>query len=299
MAFDVTAMADYLKQDLEIATKPVMGSKTIKMLLANKSVQFGKGKVAVTRMNQAVTFTSGTGCGFIDDAPLVLSQREIEFKRIKNSFPMCYDDLYNTVLAEALSQGQNEETLSPAIYNKVAENRAAIISAEFEKALWQGNDSITGSTSNLRFFDGYLTIATAEGTSLTTGGADVIAKLQSFVSQIPIVVRSQDDFRVFIGEDTAAALALVLYNKNMFAPGSAEVVPGTLAKIEVIPGISGTGKVFASQIGNLRAIIDKDGDETKVNFLYVEKDQLGYIRFAFGGGTQIVFPDQTYISTGF
>lgn len=293
--FNLSAMEAYLVQNgKDIAKKAVTEAKTMKMLLDNKAVQFGKGTQTVSSMSQSVTFSDGTECGRTEDTDIVMSQRKITFVPLKTNKTFCYKDVYDTVLAELISKGQNEETMDASVYGAIAENRAQVISYELEKLMWKGDTTASG---NLSWFDGYAKLITGAGTSITPTGSDVIAKLQSVASQVDVTVKEQEDFRIFMGKDIYDAVKLALYNKNMFNPGAELVVPGTDVKIEIATGLNGVSKVYATRISNLRAILDETGEETKVVTKYDIINNTTLMDFHFGAGVQIVFPTQAYYAT--
>lgn len=300
MSFNVSAMEAYIAQNAkEISTKAVTEANTIKLLLDNKAVQFGKGTQTVAAMSQSVSFTDGTVCGRVEDTDIALSSRRITFVPLKTQKSICLKELYHTVLVELISKGQNEETMDNSVYGAMAENRAKVIAFELEKLLWKGDTTLTGT--NLVWFDGFAKIMTAGGTSLTVTGADVIAKLQAFATQIganDYATKSSDDFRIFMGKDIYDSVKLALYQKNMFNPGAELVVPGTDVKIEVVTGLNGvTTKVFGARISNLRAILDNTGEETNVIMKYDVVNDKALLDFQFGTGVQLVFPTQAFYTT--
>lgn len=295
MSFTLTGMEAYIGQNSkDIATKAITEAKTMKLLMSNKGVQFGKGTETVTTMTNSVTFSDGTACGRTEDAATVFSQRKITFVPLKVNKKYCFKDLYATVLATALSKGQSNESMDASTWGAVADDIAANISYEYEKLLWKGD---TAGSGNLVWFNGFVKLVTTDGTTLTVTGADIIAKLQSAASQIDITLRGQEDFRIFIGEDTMAALELVLYNKNLYNPGALTTIPGTNVKLEVVSGLNGTNKIIASRLSNLRAIMDEAGEETKAVMFTDPITTNSYIDFHFGGGVQVVFPSQAYYAT--
>jgi len=297
MSFDITGMLAYINQNAKpIATKVVTEPKTMKLLSTYGALQFGKGKDAVTTMSNSVTFSDGKSCAIVEDSATVFSERQILFVPLKINKKYCIKELYSTVLNTAISKGQSNETMDSTIWNAVAEDIANVASYEYEKLLWKGDSTLTG-TNNLKWFDGYVKLITTDGATLTLAGSDLIAKLQSAVSQIDITLRSQEDFRIFMGEDTKAALDLVLYNKNLYNPGATVVVPGTTVKIEVVSGMNGTNKIIATRVSNLRAIVDETGEETKAEMIVDPLTKNSYINFYFGGGVQVVFPSQSYYAT--
>ncbi|MFT3908316.1 MAG: hypothetical protein QM737_02735 [Ferruginibacter sp.] len=299
MSYDVTGMQSYIEQNPNApAVKALTQGKTMKMLLSNRSLQLleGKGKDTVNTMTNSVTFSDGKSCARVEDTATVLSQRVIEYVPLKINKKYCHSELYSTVFATALSKGQYGQTLDSSVWEAIVDDIGNLITSELEKTMWRGD--ITVSSGNLKWFDGYLTLAIAAGTTLTLTGSDIIAKLQSLASQVPITLRSQDDFRVFIGEDTKAALDLALYNKNMFNPGSMDVIPGTTVKLEVVPGLNGTSnKAVAMRLSNMRAIIDEVGEETKAQYFFDPKTRETFLDFYFGLGVQIVFPSETYYAS--
>ncbi|MFT3912238.1 MAG: hypothetical protein QM737_22615 [Ferruginibacter sp.] len=288
-------MEAYVNQNASpIATKAITGPKTMKLLLSNKGVQFGKAPVTVNTMSNSVTFSDGSNCDVVLDTDTATSTRKLVFTPLKVNKKYCFKDLYATVLSTAISKGQSKETMDSVTWSTVADDIAANVSWELEKLMWKGDTTLTG---NLSWFDGYAKLITGAGTTLTLTGSDLIAKLQSAVSQVPITLRSQDDFRIFMGEDTKAALDLALYNKNLFNPGSMDFIPGTTVKIEVVSGLNGTNKIFPIRISNLRAIIDDAGDEAKAEMIYDGITNNSYINFHLGAGVQIVFPTEAYYAS--
>lgn len=297
MSFNVSAMEAYVSQNAkEIATKAVTEAKTIKLLIDNKAVQFGKGTQTVATMTQTVTFSDGTACGRTEDSDVVLSTRKITFVPMKTDKSFCMKELYGKVLVELISKGQSAESLDSSVYGAIAEDRAKTIAYELEKLVWKGDTTLTGT--NLVWFDGFAKIITASGSSITPTGSDVIAKLQSIASQININEKAADDFRIFMGKDVYDSVKLALYNKNMFNPGAELTVPGTDVKIEVATGLNGVStKVYASRISNLRAILDETGEETNVIMKQDIVNDKALMDFKFGCGVQVVFPTLTYFAT--
>lgn len=295
MSFNVSGMQEYVEQNAnEIATKAITEASTMKLLMQNKAVQFGKGSNTVTTMTNSVTFSDGSACGRVEDAATTFSQRKISYVPLKVNKTYCYRNLYSTVLATALSKGQSNESMDSTTWAAVAEDIAKNISFEYEKLTWQGDTTLTG---NLSWYDGFVKLITGAGTTLTLTGSDIIAKLQSAASQIPINLKSQEDFRIFIGQDTMAALELALYNKNLYNPGGLTNIPGTTVKLEVVSGLNGTNKIIGSRISNLRAIMDEAGEETKAVMFFKQDTQESLIDFYFGGGVQIVFPSEAYYAS--
>lgn len=296
MGFDVTAMLDYVRHDEQIANRVVAGAKTIDFLQSYGSLVFGKGEVALSNISQTIVFGDGSTCGRVEGGTTELDQRKIKFHPITEYTSFCMKDLYAKFLNEKISKGQKEEKLDNEIYGKIVEGRADMIAGELEKLIWQGDVSLTGTT-NMKRFDGFVKVITADGETLTVTGADVIAKLQSFVGQIPTELKAADDFRVFIGKHTEDAINLKLFQLNLFNPAQAGTIPGTTVKYEVMPGLNGVAKVVGARATNLRAILDDAADANTAEGYYVAKDKKVYLDFAFGSGVQITIADETYIAT--
>lgn len=295
MGFDVTAMLDYVKHDEQIANRVVNGAKTIDFLQSYGSLVFGKGEVALSNISQTIVFGDGSTCGRVEGGTTELGQRKIKFNPITEYTSFCMKDLYNKFLNEKISKGQKEEKLDNEVYAKIVEGRADMIAGELEKLIWQGDMSLTGTT-NMKRFDGFVKVITADGETLTITGATVIDKLQSFLDQIPTELKATEDFKVFIGKDIEDAINLKLFQLNQFHPAQAGTVPGTSYKYEVMPGLNAVGKVVGARATNLRAILDDAADANTAEGYYEAKDKKVYLDFAFGSGVQVTIPDEAYIA---
>lgn len=296
MSFNVSALDAYVQQNAkEIATAAVAGAQTAKLLLENGAAQVGiKGSATVISMSNAATFVDGTTCSRTASDVTTFSDRTLAVKSLRSNADFCMKDLYNKVLVELISKGQKEESMDSSVYQKIAEDRAAVIANTIEQMLWKGDTTLL---TNMKWIDGLIKIITADGTTLTLTGSDIIAKLQSAVGQVAVAEREASDFRVFMGTDTYNALKLAVFNGKYFVPGSENEVPGTGALIQVCSGLNGTNKIVLSRISNLQLGIDGTDDSDKAVMKYDEINDKALMDFYFAIGIQVVIPAVAYYAS--
>ena len=295
MAFDVSGLSDYVKQNPELSGRVVSSAKTVEQLKGFKSLVFGKGKMDLASIDQTIVFGSGANCGRPVGGDISFDQRTIEYTKLTEFTTLCYDVLYNTFMAEKISQGQNEQKLDAEVFGQIVSDRLDLIAGEHDKLMWQGN--VTGGTGNMNKYNGFIHVIKTDGTILTASGSDIIAKLQSVVNQIPIDLRSHPDFRIFIGKDVEDAINLKLYNDNRFHPAQSGIVPGTSVAYLVNPGLNGTNEVVPIRGTNLRVILDHEDDATTMKAVVDPKTDETNLDVRFGSGVQITIADEAYIAT--
>lgn len=298
--FDISALEAYVKGNAkQIATKAITEAPTAKLFLDNGSVQPGiKGSAAVLKMDADVNFQDGSACGRTASGNTTFSDKILTVKPIKDVQNFCYKSLYNSRLVEVISKGQDPESEQgdAEFIQKTMDLRAKKIAYENEKLLWKGDTTLTGA-NNLKYINGILTQVEAAGSgsnAITVTGADIIAKLQSFASQVDVTVAAQEDFRIFIGQDDYNALVLAKYNAKYFNPGSEDVVPGTSFKLQIASGLNGTHKAVAGRISAFQMGLDGADDSDKAVLRYSVETEQFYVDFHFAIGVVVVFPEQTY-----
>src|SRR3990170_2223050 len=102
MAFYVSGLSDYVKQNPELSGRVVSSAKTVEQLKGFKSFVFG----------------SGANCGRPVGGDISFDQRTIEYTKLTEFTTLCYDVLYNTFMAEKISQGQNEQKLDAEVFGQ-------------------------------------------------------------------------------------------------------------------------------------------------------------------------------------
>jgi hypothetical protein len=297
MAFDVTNAETVVSQHAkELATKAVAGAKTAKLLIDNKSVTPGvKGSAKINKMNAGTSFQSGASCGRTASGSVTLTDKSVTVTPIKDIQDICPKALYDTYYANLIGAGQDPEgeDLDSTFINGIMDFRASKIAEQVEIMLWQGDTAAT-TDNTLKWIDGFLKQITAasDEIALTPGTGTMISQLQAAYKGMPVKVRKQSDFRLFIGEDAYDAYLIELDAANKFRETSAFTLTGTTAQLEVTPGLNGTNKVVAARISDLHLGIDGIGDEDKATLKYSMETEQWYADFHFAVGVTPVFTDQ-------
>lgn len=294
--FDVSALSAYAQlNSKEIATKAIANAATAKLLLDNSSAQFNiKGSAPVLKLSNSVVLQDGSSCGRTAAGDTVLSNKLIYVKNISDYKNICPKTLDNTYFSVFASAGANPEGgIEAAMASKIMNTEALNIAAVNEQLLWVGDTSLTGST-NLNRVDGIVkqvTGASYVNLSAATTGSTVVEKLQNAYMAMPIVERSQADFRIFVGEDLYSSYLIALANKNIYKLVDDFKLFGTTATIQVAPGLNGTNSIVLTRISNLVLGLDGVGDSEKADFRYSTETKQWYLDFDYALGVVIVWPE--------
>lgn len=305
MSFDVSALSQYVENNSkQIVTKCITGAQTAQLLIQNKSVQSGlKGASALLKMDSDVNFLDGSTCTRTSLGTTTLTNKTITVVPIKDNQDLCSKTLWNNYFNQFLLAGETpQEQMDSQFAQSIMDYRAKKISTTVESMLWQGDTTIPSSaaTANYRFINGILKLHTSGGgSSLAATGSTVVEQLQNVFMNTPIAVRTQDDFRIFIGSDILAKYNLALAAKNLYQPTTDNTLWGTTAKIFAVDGLNGTGKVFASRISNIVLGLDGVSDMDKAEFRYSIETTKYYVDFAFGIGVALYNESEALIGTGF
>lgn len=297
--FDISALESVASQhSLELATKAVAGAATAKLLMDNNAVQVGlKGTADISILDSDINIQDASTCGARNPlGNVVLSNKRITAVSMKDQTNLCPKALYNTYFASVIAKGQDPagESMDASFIKSIIDLRTKKIASANEVMIWNGD---TGGTD---LIDGFLTQLEASygWADTTASGADIIAKLQSVYNQSDVTVRHQDDFRMFMGQDTFDTYITALTGKNLFNPQGADVtILGTMGKIFVAPGLNGTNKVVTGRISDFRLGLDWIGDTDKVTLQYSVETGFWYLDVYWSLGVAIVFPSEVRVST--
>lgn len=298
----VASLTDYVDQSsMELLTSAITGSKTAGLV----GMQVGiKSKAALQLFETTATFQDGTACGFNASDTTTYTQREIEVQPVKVQESLCQRDLQPKWTQLLLSAGQEySEADVPAIY---MERKMQVIANALEQADWQGEDGV--GAGNLGFYDGFITVIDGAGTAVdgNTGAvtvatgiteANIIDILQGIYKSIPEAVIMEDDLTIFLGDDSYRKYICALIDANLFhyaagdRAGSTRL-HGTNIRIESVPGLNGTDRMFAAQASNLIIGYDMEGEEDELKMWYSDDDDLVKSSVRFMRGTQVAFPAQ-------
>lgn len=310
MAFDVSALANYTKENQDLlVSSSVLGSKTAGLIQAQGNVMVGvKSSEKINIMDTDAFFQDGSSCGFNASGTTTFTQRTVTVGKIKVNEALCPKDLERTYLQKALPAGSSYDSIIFA--EQYSTRKTEKIATQLEKGLWQGDTS--SADGNLNKFDGVIKLATAAGSAIVDANttpyfgstatsitsANVIAVFDAVYKAIPAEVVSKDDTAIFCGMDVFRTYTIALKNANMFSysyDGKADsefVLPGTSIKVIAVQGLNGTNKIYAMRISNLFLGTDLLNEEERFEIFYAkEADQVRFVS-EFKMGVNFAFPEQ-------
>lgn len=294
MSFNISGLSTYVANiDPALSSKSVAGSVTAKDLISAGSVVFGKGTVAIRTLNLNADLQSGNdSCARNVSGQVALGNTTMDIVRLKDEKNLCFKDLENTYYALSVNGSiqPSEEGPNADFANAIIDLRVSKLAEANERGLWISDTGLTASFgtdfTNFNKYNGILRqIATASGgplggvgagspltgvISLTASGTNLVTRMQSAVTRMPIAISSQSDFRIAIGQDLYNEYLVALANSNIFRPIEDTTVFGTTAKFWVVPGLNGTRKIVAVRLSNLRIGMADQSDLDRVDIEYIK-----------------------------
>jgi hypothetical protein len=290
MALDTSAATVVTtKVSDKIRTLIVAGSKTAALLIASGNVQYGvKGRAAVLKMDSDVVIQAGT-CGRNIAGDTRLSNVFIDVVPLKDMQSFCPKALTNTYFEKLAKQGTSPENgFDESFVSDVGEFRGKKVQNANEMLLWQGDTAIVG-TSNLKWIDGIIKQQGATGEiTIAPTATTMTEQLQSFISQVPIDFRVQEDTVLFVGQDTAQNYGIELVNKNLFKDPEKMTVLGTTLPMEDVPGLNGTNRIYMTRLSNLQLGLDGQGEDDKFDMFYSKDAAVWYMDFWWTIGIKVI-----------
>lgn len=296
MAIDKSALAAYSSQNQsDLIARAQIGAPSIKYL--NKMLNV-KGATTLNLLNTTVSLQPA-GCEFVDKGDDKLSQRTIEAKPIVSMKKYCDAELVGTWMQQDLLIKAGAEKLPFAA--KFVEGLVNRFAAEVEKNIWQGDTT----QASLNSFDGFIKIAedaTLAATVTYAEGATISSIVDSMLEKLPEEVYNAGTPCIFMGSQEyskyvkeIAANGNIILNmagwdqisapEYIVAPGSRNV------KVYGVPGLSNTGKFFASYVENFYFGTDLEDAMKTVEVWYSNDHQVFRSVIKTTAGVQIAFPD--------
>ncbi len=277
MSYNVTNLPAYTsEQSRKFMLKSILGGKTIDFLTEKGSFDpTAMGNTAIQLMDTSVVWQNGSACKLSELGEVALSQNYLDVQPIAMKFALCARTLVKTYAKEDLKAKQKGENgFDDALFIEyIGDDVATKNQAEIEKLVWQGDKTKTG---NMKFIDGFLKqLATGTFDLSTITGADIVAELQNAYLAMPIEVRDQEDFRIFLGKEVYDKYKAVLAGKNIYQAVDDNTLFGTTGIFQIATGLNGTNKVVFGRARNFQTGGDlkstelehwysKDDDEVKV-----------------------------------
>jgi hypothetical protein len=252
----------------------------------------------VRRLVDDVSFASFT-CDFTPTGTTTLTERTLTLVELQAQRQYCKKDFLDDWSAAYAQDGQ----LDPTIQNGIADNFLAQAMEKLETTIWEG-------TAGAGSFDGFITLALADGDVLDVAGAaaidasNVFTKLQNLVdtcpdkvknsTEKPIIYMSQDVWEKFIFANAGAGNGWYTYN----GPGVQKQFMG-LYQIVVCPGMAANRMLMAKK-SNLWFGTWKESQMNQLAILdMTDKDLSDNVRISlkFFGAVQYGFGDEIALYT--
>jgi hypothetical protein len=291
MSFNTNNLGQYISIGKEYALAAVRKSKFAEELMKAGHVQFGKGKVAVLRIDADTNIHESSDCGARSTLSTInLSNKELDIKPLADYANLCPKKLWNTFYSTSLLKGQTpSEDFIPEFVDSIMMKRAEKLAFENEKLMFQD----TGSTLN-----GIIEqLSDAGVTTSAVSGSDMVAKLQNVFTGSTVDARSKEDFHIFMSPEVFAEYQIALSNRNLFAGNDLTMVYGTTAKIFVASGLSGKREVIAARLSAFQLGVDAESDLVNASLDWSNETKQYYQDFQYGLGIVVVWPEEVSIKT--
>ncbi len=301
MAFEVSGLTAYVKENTELLTKEAIFGSRKGDTIAKAGKELGvKTKARMHQLSVNAPLQDGRGCGFNAEGDDVLSEREIEVAIMKVNKTWCPDDLIGKVYEYEVRLAAGQETLP--FEGKLMDEVNLSVNKQLEELVWQGDKN------NGDLIDGLLTIAAgADAASTITGqtaaGTSVYNAIKEAIFAIPEDLL--DEAVVFVSPSNYRAFVDALVEKNLyhFAPDAKQedidiTFPGTNVPIHKTIGMSGVNdKIYITSWNNIRFGSDMLNDKEEYKLWFSEDDDIFKLKIKFAAGINTFYPDMVVLYT--
>jgi hypothetical protein len=288
MAFDVSALTDYVKQEADkLVAATLLAPRTAKYISEGGNILTGvKSKEQIGALETDAVFQDGTACGFNSSGATAFSKRDVTVGAIKVQEALCLKTLEKKYTQKMLSVGATYNKPEDFSYAKFwAERKVAQTGVALEKAIWQGDT--TSGNAQLNKFDGLLKIGSTVtnvnvgGLAIAPGGinkTNILSVLDAIFMAIPTQLLESEDFRIFTGYDILR-LASIAGRDSKYFQYTTEIVngeiviPGTNVKLIGVGGLNATEHFIGSRLSNFYIGTDLESEETKFELWYSQDNK--------------------------
>ena len=299
-AFNVSTLPAYVQDNKDLLLKnfALVGGGTRSRI----SIQTGvKHSANLNFIEIAPTLQDGSACGFSSAGDVSLTQRKIETAAIKINLDICPQTLRGKYAEYLISMNATEDELPFEEY--IMEGVTNVLARRIETLMWQGDKSKTSDT-NIKWIDGFLKIAGAEGDVIDVDitGTNIYDDIMKVYVALPdeVIERggeiyvSPANYRKFLQEMVA---------KNYFHYASAIEAapeefyfPGTNVKVVMTAGLTGVNDAIVGTFAkNLFYGCDMEGDEEDIKVWFSDDDDLYKVKVLWNCGVQIAFPNMVVL----
>ena len=301
--FVTTSLPEYVQTNRDILLKnfALVGTATRRRGI---TIQPGvKTKAYINYMEVDPTLQDGNGCGYSSAGSVTLTQREVETALIKMNLDICPDNLLGTYAEYLVKIAAGEQTLPFEQY--VFDGVLATVNKKIEKLIWQGDKTTHSSDNNLKWINGWLSLAGSEddvidatiasGSSAYNGILQVYMLLPDEATERNAEIYvSPSIFKTFMQE--LVQLNYYHYSGPENAAPQEFYLPGTNTKVVSTPGLSGSLQILGTFPKNLVYATDLMSDSEQIDLKYNDKDEVFMLKVRWNSGVQFAFPE--YVVTG-
>lgn len=190
-------------------------------------IDYGNGRVDYT-------------CGFTPEGSIVLSEKELIPKKIKNQSELCKEDLRPTWSDPSMGASSHNDMMPADIENAILTEILADTAQATDMQIWQGNSATNGA------FGGFIPLFIADGSVIKPTGvgapvdkSNVVSGIETVVTNIPVELRRKPDLIFAISPDVADFYMQSLVNPqitNGLGGGNLQLQYGRYT-MEVINGL--------------------------------------------------------------
>lgn len=305
MAFNIADITKnvtgYINENkTELVSKSVLVGETMSLI----DVQVGyKSSGAINLFETELVYQNGTRSGRESKGGTTIKQRILTVGDVLVSLDYDVKKLEKTWLQMKTKAGSEQDALPFA--EQFVSNLIALIGAQNEECIWQGDTEITDTNSNLRYFDGLLKVIDADNyakvingnpdnvTEITKDNAESV--IDTIHDLIPVSIINKDDVAILCGYETfrnyIASVKKSNYNHYSAENKNGEImIAGTNTKLKAVMGMNGTGSIEAGRLSGFTVGTDLENESEDVKSWYSDDDRALKFDIQFKLGTQIKHP---------
>lgn len=302
--FIVTSLPEFVQTNRDQLLKnfALVGTATRRRGI---TIQTGvKTKAYINYFEVDPVLQDGTGCGFSASGDISLTQREVETALIKVNMDVCPKNLLGKYAEYLVKIGAGEPDLPFEQF--IVDGLMASLNKKIEKLIWQGDKTTHSSDNDLKWINGWLSLAGSEedvedvsiasGTSAYNGIQQVYMALpEEVIERGAEIYVSPSIFRTFMQE--MVQLNYFHYSGPQNAAPREFYFPGTDTKVVSTPGLAGDLHVLGTFPKNLVYATDLMNNEEVVDIWYSKDDKVFRIDVEWNSGVQFAFPEFVVLGT--
>lgn len=250
------------------------------------------------------TLQDGNGCGFTAAGDATLTQRQINTALIKVNMDVCPDSLIGKYAEYLVRIGASQQELPFEQY--IMDGILASLNRKIEKLIWQGNTTTHSGDADLKWINGWLQIAGAEGDVKDVSIAEsssAYSGIMSVYAALPEEVLERGA-EIYVSPAIYRAFIMDLISKNYYHySGPVEAapqefyLPGTDVRVVSTPGLAGDLNIVGTFPRNLVYGCDMQGDAEDIKIWFSDDDDVFKLKVKWNSGVQFAFPEMVVLGT--